>query len=101
MFWTLGSCKNAYESHTGSHDESERDTCQESAESDLALPNSNSAASFPIQQSAVDLAHQSDIRPESVNPVILSNTAKLVVDSGCFDHCCPLDFATQSELKEG
>ena len=45
-----------------------------------------------------------DIRPESanpVNPVILSNTAKLVVDSGCFDHCCPLQFATQFELKEG
>ena len=42
--------------------------------------------------------------PESanpVNPVILSNTAKLVVDSGCFDHCCPLEFATQSELNEG
>ena len=36
-----------------------------------------------------------------MNPVILSNTAKLVVDSGCFDHCCPLEFATQFELKEG
>ena len=35
------------------------------------------------------------------NPVILSNTAKLVADSGCFDHCCPLEFATQFELKEG
>ena len=36
-----------------------------------------------------------------MNPVILSRTAKLVVDSGCFDHCCPLEFATQFELKEG
>ena len=36
-----------------------------------------------------------------MNPVILSNTAKLVVDSGCFDHCCLLEFATQSELNEG
>ena len=36
-----------------------------------------------------------------MNPVILSNTAKLVVGSGCFDHCCPLEFATQFELKEG
>ena len=43
-----------------------------------------------------------DIRcPNAVNPVILSSTAKLVVDSGCFDHCCPLGFATQFELKEG
>ena len=40
-------------------------------------------------------------RPRYVNPVILSSTAKLVVDSGCFDQCCPLDFATRSELKEG
>ena len=38
---------------------------------------------------------------ESVNLVLLSSTAKLVVDSGCFDHCCPLDFATQFELREG
>ena len=36
-----------------------------------------------------------------MHPVIHSNTAKLVVDSGCFDHCCPLEFATQFELKEG
>ena len=36
-----------------------------------------------------------------MNPVILSSTAKLVVDSGCFDHCCLLEFATQFELKEG
>ena len=36
-----------------------------------------------------------------MNPVILSSTAKLVVDSGCLDHCCPLDFATQLGLKEG
>ena len=34
-----------------------------------------------------------------MNPV--TNIAKLVVDSGCFDHCCPLEFATQFELKEG
>ena len=58
------------------------------------------AGSPPTQQSKVDHAHQFDIRPESVHPVILSSTAKIVVDSGCFDHCCPLDFATQSELKE-
>ena len=37
----------------------------------------------------------------SVNLVILSNTAELVVDSGSFDHCFPLEFATQFELKEG
>ena len=36
-----------------------------------------------------------------MNPVILSNAARLVVDSRCFDHCCPLEFATQFELKEG
>ena len=82
-------------------DESECDTCKESAESEVALPNTNTAASPPIQQSAVDLAHQHDIRPESVNPVIHSSTAKLVVDSGCFGHCCPLDFATQFGLNEG
>ena len=41
------------------------------------------------------------VRPKSVNPVILSSTAKLVVDSGCFDHCCPLEFATLFELNEG
>ena len=60
--------------------------------------------SSPTQQSTVDHTHQPDIRSESaspVNPVILSNTAKLVVDSGCFDHCCPLELATQSELNEG
>ena len=48
--------------------------------------------------------HISPTRPESANPVnpaILSNTAKLIVDSGIFDHCCPLEFATQFELKEG
>ena len=36
-----------------------------------------------------------------MNLGILSNRAKLVVDSGRFDHCCPLEFATHSELKEG
>ena len=96
-----GSCKNAYECHTGSHDESVRDTYQEPRESDFVLPKSNTAASPAKQPSAVELAHQSDIRPESVNPVNLSNTAKLVVDSVCVDRCCPLDFATQLELKEG
>ena len=62
------------------------------------------AESSSTQQSTVDHTHQPEIRPESanpVNPVILSNTAKLVVDSGCIDHCCSLEFATQFELKEG
>ena len=75
---------------------------------DRVVPNSSVALhvaeSSSTQQSTVDHTHQPDIRPESanpVNPVILSNTAKLVVDSGCFDHCCPLEFATQFELKEG
>ena len=36
-----------------------------------------------------------------MNLVILSCTAQLVVGSGCFGHFCPLDFATQFELKEG
>ena len=49
------------------------------AESDYVLPNSNIAGSHPIQQSTVDVAHQPDIRPESVNPVTLSSTAKLAV----------------------
>ena len=77
-------------------------------ESDRFAPNSNVtlhvAESSSTQQSTVDHTHQPDIRPESanpVNPVTLSNTAKLVVDSGCFDHCCPLELATQFELKEG
>ena len=35
-----------------------------------------------------------------MNPVVLSSTAKLVVDYGCFDHSCPIEFATQFELKE-
>ena len=91
------SCKSAHESQVVIH-----------AESDRVVPNSNVtlhvAVSSPTQQSTVDHTHQPDIRSESaspVNPVILSNTAKLVVDSGCFDHCCPLEFATQSELNEG
>ena len=88
-------------SHTGSHDESECDTLQEPAESDHEISNSNAAGPLPTQQSTVDHAHQLDIRPESVNPVIFSSIAKLVVDSGWFDHCCPLEFATQFELKEG
>ena len=88
-------------SHTGSHDESECDTRQEPAESDHEISNSNAAGPLPTQQSTVDHAHQLDIRPESVNPVIFSSIAKLVVDSGWFDHCCPLEFATQFELKEG
>ena len=71
------------------------------AESDYLIPNSNVAGSLPTQKSTVDHARQPEIRPESVNPVILSSTAKLVVESGCFEHCCPLEFATQFELKEG
>ena len=78
------------------------------AESDRVVPNSNVALfvaeSSSTQQSTVDRTHLPDVRPESanpVNPVILSNTAKLVVDSGCSDHCCSLEFATQFELKEG
>ena len=86
---------------TLSHDEPECDTRQEPAESDHEISNSNAAGPLPTQQSTVDRAHQLDIRPESVNPDILSSTAKLAVDSGWFDHCCPLEFATQFELKEG
>ena len=78
------------------------------AKSDRVVPNSNVALHVAepgsTKQSTVDHTHQPDIRPESanlVNQVILSKTAKLVVDSGCFDHCCPLEFATQFELKEG
>ena len=77
------------------------------AESGRVVPNPNVALhvaeSSSTQQSTVDRTHQLDIRPQSANPVnsvILSNTAKLV-DSGCFDHCCPIEFATQFELKEG
>ena len=87
---TSVSCKNAHESQVVSH-----------AESDYVIPNSNVAGSLPTHWSTVDHAHQLDIRPASVKPVILSSTAKLVVDCGCFDHCCPLEFATQFELKEG
>ena len=94
---TSVSCKNAHESQAFIH-----------AGSDRVVPNSNVALHVAepssTQQSTVDHTHQPDIRPESaspVNPVILSNTAKLVVDSGCFDHCCPLEFATQFELTEG
>ena len=90
-------CKSAHESQVFIH-----------AESDSVVPNPNVALhvaeSSSTQQSIVDHTHQPDIRPESanpVNPVILSNTAKLVVDCGCFDHCCPLEFATQFELKKG
>ena len=94
---TSVSCKSAHESQVFIH-----------AESDRVVPNSNVALhvaeSSSTQQSTVDRTHQPDIRPESahpVNPVILSNTAQLVVDSESFDHCCPLKFATQFELKEG
>ena len=95
--WRCSGCKSAHESQVSIH-----------AESDRVVPNPNVALhvaeSSSTQQSAVDGTHQPDIRPESanpVNPVIFSNTAKLVVDSGCLDHCCPLEFATQFELKEG
>ena len=95
-FWDFGFLKSAHESQVFIH-----------AESDRVVPNSNVALhvaeSGSTQQSTVDHTHQPDIRAESanpVNPVILSNTAKLV-DSGCFDHCCPLEFASQFELKEG
>ena len=93
---TSVSCKSAHESQVFIH-----------AESDCVTPNSSVpsivAGSRPTQQSTIDTNHP-NIRPESVNsvnPVILSNTAKLVVDSGCFDHCCPLEFATQFVLQEG
>ena len=89
------SCKSAHESQVFIH-----------AESDPVVPTPNVALhvakSNSTQQSTVDRTHEPDIRLESanpVNPVILSNTAKLF--SGCFDHCCPLEFATQFELKEG
>ena len=79
-----------------------------SMQSQIALFNTSVAfhvaESSSTQQSTVDHTHQPDIRPESansVNPIILSNTAKLFIDSGYFDHCCPLEFATQCELKEG
>ena len=91
-------CKSAHESQVFIH-----------AGSDRVVPNSNVALhvaeSSSTQQSTLDRTHQPDFRPESanpVNPVILSNTAsKLVVDSGCFDYCCPLESATQFEQKEG
>ena len=93
---TSVSCKSTHESQVFVH-----------AESDHVVPNSSVtlhvAESSPTQQSTIDDTHQPDIRPQSanpVNPVILLNTARLVVDSGCFDHCCPLEFATQFELKE-
>ena len=80
-----------------------------SMQSQIALcpiPMLHSMLQSLVRHSRAQLtAHiQPDIKPESanpVNPVILSKTAKLVVDSGCFDHCCPLEFATQFELKEG
>ena len=91
------SCKSAHKSQVSIH-----------AESDRVVPNSNVALHVAELSSAprstVDRTHQPDIRPKSVNlvnPVILSNTAKPLVDSGRFDHCCPLEFATQFELKEG
>ena len=87
---TSVSCKNAHESQISSHDES-----------DYAIPDYNTAGLILTQQSTVDHAHQLDLGPESVNPVVLQSTAQLVVDSGCFCHCFPLDFATQFELKEG
>ena len=94
---TSVSCRSAYDSQVFIH-----------AESDRVVPNSNVtlhvAESSSTQQSTRDHTHQPDIRPESancVNLVIFSNTAELVVDSGCFDHCCPLEFAIQFELKEG
>ena len=93
MFWEFGFLQKRTRVH---------------AESDRVVPNTNEALhvaeSSSTQQSTVDRTHQPDIRPESANPVnlvIFSNTAKLVVDSGCFDHCCPLEFATQFELNEG
>ena len=94
---TSVSCRSAHESQVFIH-----------AESDRVVPNSNVALlvaeSSSTQQSTLDRTHQPGIRPESANPVnrvILSNTSKLVVDSGCFDHGCPLEFATQFDLKEG
>ena len=86
---TSVSCHNAHASQVVSH-----------AESDHVIPNSSVAASRPTQQSTIDLAHQLDIRPESVNQVILK-PAKRVVDSACFDHCRPLGFATLFEVKRG
>ena len=84
-FGVLVSCKCADESQVFIY-----------ADSDRVVPNSSVALhvaeSNSTQQSTVDHTHQPDIRPESansVNPVILSNTAKLVVDSECFE------FATQ------
>ena len=81
---------------------SEHDSRADShAESDHSISNPNITEPVPTQQNTIDIALQPDTRLASVNPVILSNTAKLVVDSGCFDHCCPLDFASQFELREG
>ena len=75
---TSVSCRSADESQVFIH-----------AESDRVVPNSNVALlvaeSSSTQQSTVDRTHQPGIRPESVNPVILSSTAKLVVDSNSFD----------------
>ena len=93
---TSVSCKNEHESQVFIHTESDR-----------VVPNSSVALhvaeSSSTQQSTLDhtsAGHQTRICV-FCEPVILSNTAKLVVDSGCFDHCCPVEFATQFELKEG
>ena len=87
---TSVSCKSEHDSRVDSH-----------AESDHTISNPNITEALPTQQNTIDFALQPETRLASVNLVILSNTAKLVVDSGCFDHCCPLDFASQVELREG
>ena len=87
-FGTSVSCQSVHESQVFIH-----------AESDCVILNSSVASNV-----AGSRLTQADIRPESVNsvnPTILSNTAKLVVDSGCFDHCCPLQFATQFWAERG
>ena len=57
----------------------------------IPMSHSMLAESSSTQHSTVDRTHQPDIRPESANPV----------NPGCFDHCCPLEFAAQFELNEG
>ena len=48
---------------------------------------------FRHNRAQLTMHFKPDTRLASVNPVILSK--------GCFDHCCPLDFTSQFELKEG
>ena len=97
--WRCSGALVLAKAHT-SHTVARRDTRQEPADTNALHNSSSIAGSSTIQQCSVNIAHQLDIRPETVNPVILSSTTKHVV-AGRVDHCCPLDVTTQFELKEG